>query len=424
MVRAISAFLEFCYLVRRSQIDSTTLDQIQAAVTRFHQERQIFKETGVRTDFSLPRQHSLMHYRFLIQQFGAPNGLCSSITESRHITAVKEPWRRSNRNEAIGQMLLTNQRLDKLISSRVDFAARGMLEGPLSIFSLPVEPAPEPPSSNPRLGVEDTSVGASVEDAEAVEGITSLGDVKLARHSGESRSTLKEHYLLNAEPAVARHYPSMIDQLAVYLGQPRLIDHIRRFIYDQFHPDAETCGMDVQLDLCPEISSQLRVKVFHSATSTYYAPSDLSGIGGMHRERIRAMPRWKGGPGRYDCIYVEKDADADGFCGLHVARVKLFFSFHFQLTTFSCALVEWFSTYGDSPCEDTGLWRVEPDYDARGQRMCSVIHVDTILRLAHLIGVSGPQFLPTQFTHHDSLDAFRLFYVNKYADHHAHEIAF
>ncbi|KAF8461964.1 hypothetical protein DFH94DRAFT_631736, partial [Russula ochroleuca] len=61
-----------------------------------------------------------------------------------------------------------------------------------------------------------------------------------------------------------------------------------------------------------------------------YAPSDLSGTGGMHREQIRAMPRWKGGPGQYDCIYVGKDAEAEGFHGLHVACVKLFFSFCIQ----------------------------------------------------------------------------------------------
>jgi len=181
MVRAVSAFLEFCYLVRRSQIDDMTLKQIDEAVARFHTERHIFIETQVRMDFSLPRQHSLSHYRSLIQQFGAPNGLCSSITENRHITAVKQPWRRSNRNEPLGQMLLTNQRLDKLAASRVDFAARGMLEGPLfKLNGVPVDPDPPPPSeSNP--GDEDSGAG----DAEAVEGLTSLGDVKLARHRGE-----------------------------------------------------------------------------------------------------------------------------------------------------------------------------------------------------------------------------------------------
>ena len=223
---------------------------------------------------------------------------------------------------------------------------------------------------------------------------------------------------------VARHYPGSLDQLSLYIGQPLLRDHIRRFLYDQVYPDADLCGMDALIDMCPDIHTGLGIKVYHSASSTYYAPSDLSGTGGLLQERIQAVPCWKGGPARYDCVFIETDANAKGFSGLHVARVKLFFSFSFQEATYSCALVEWFSTYGESPCAHTGLWRVVPDCDARGQRVCSVIHIDTILRGAHLIGVPGPQLLPKSFTYHDSMDAFQMFYVNKYADHHAHEIAF
>ena len=42
---------------------------------------------------------------------------------------MKEPWRRSSRYQALGQMLLTNQRLSKLAALRVDFTHRGMLQG-------------------------------------------------------------------------------------------------------------------------------------------------------------------------------------------------------------------------------------------------------------------------------------------------------
>ena len=54
MVCAVSTFTEFCYLVRRSQIDETTLASIEAAVERFHHKREIFIEVGVQEDFSLP----------------------------------------------------------------------------------------------------------------------------------------------------------------------------------------------------------------------------------------------------------------------------------------------------------------------------------------------------------------------------------
>ncbi|KIK74897.1 hypothetical protein PAXRUDRAFT_174376, partial [Paxillus rubicundulus Ve08.2h10] len=43
----------------------------------------IFEETGVYPDgISIPCIHYLQHYCQPIQLFGAPNGLCSSITES------------------------------------------------------------------------------------------------------------------------------------------------------------------------------------------------------------------------------------------------------------------------------------------------------------------------------------------------------
>ena len=130
MVQAMRAFLEFCYLARRDVHDTHSLTALDDALQRFHHHREIFRTSGVRANgFNLPRQHSLIHYVKLIRAFGAPNGLCSSITESKHIKAVKEPWRRSSRFEALGQMLLTNQRLDKLAAARVDFADRGMLKG-------------------------------------------------------------------------------------------------------------------------------------------------------------------------------------------------------------------------------------------------------------------------------------------------------
>ena len=130
VVRTFRAFLEFCYIVRRDVITAKDLRDLQDALTRFHRYREIFRTTGVRpTGFNLPRQHSMDHYYHMIWMFGSPNGLCSSITESKHIKAVKEPWRRSNRFKALGQMLLTNQRLDKLAAARVNFSARGMLSG-------------------------------------------------------------------------------------------------------------------------------------------------------------------------------------------------------------------------------------------------------------------------------------------------------
>jgi len=120
--------MEACYIARRQDIDSEALDALDTALDNFRRLREVFRVPDVHPNgFSIPRQHALFHYRRHIENFGAPGGLCSSITESRHITAVKKPWRRSNRYNALGQMLQVNQRLDKLAAMRSDFAARGML---------------------------------------------------------------------------------------------------------------------------------------------------------------------------------------------------------------------------------------------------------------------------------------------------------
>jgi hypothetical protein len=149
MLRAVSSFMEFCYLIRRSVLDDDDLDAIDHALAKFHQERTIFESEGIRPDgISLPRQHSLGHYCLLVTEFGAPNGLCSSITESKHIKAVKEPWRRSNHHEALSQMLLTNQCLDKLAASRVDFQARGMLNASMFNHTHPLPQLIPPPDDD------------------------------------------------------------------------------------------------------------------------------------------------------------------------------------------------------------------------------------------------------------------------------------
>jgi len=130
MVQALHAFLEFCYIAQCNIHDTHSLAALDDALQQFHNHCEIFCTSGVHTEgFNLPRQHSLIYYLKLICDYGVPNSLCSLITESKHIKAVKEPWWHSSCYEALSQMLLTNQCLDKLAAARADFAEHGMLHG-------------------------------------------------------------------------------------------------------------------------------------------------------------------------------------------------------------------------------------------------------------------------------------------------------
>ncbi len=144
----------------------------------------------------------------------------------------------------------------------------------------------------------------------------------------------------------------------------------------------------------------------------------------MRREHIRATPSWYRGPPRYDCVLAEKDPSKEGFRGLHAAQVRLLMSFLCNDIEYPCALVRWFSPVGDEPDDLTGMWVVEPDYTADGSLLYGVVHLDTILRAAHLIPVFGDAIIPADFHYSQSLDAFNAYYINKFADHHAHEVAF
>ena len=111
--------------------------------------------------------------------------------------------------------------------------------------------------------------------------------------------------------------------------------------------------------------------------------------------------------------------------GLDVGRVRLFFSFNHRGTKYPCALIHWYSRVGDAPDEDTGMWIVKPDVNPDdGLPTMAVIHLDTIVCAAHLLGVYGEDYLPKDLSLEYSLDAFHEYYVNKFIDHHAFEIAF
>ena len=178
IVKCLRTFLEACYITRRQDIDVKALDRLDDVLEQFKELREVFRVPDVREKgFALPCMHSMFHYRRQVEDFGAPGGLCSSITESRHVTAVNKPYRRSNKYEALGQMLITNQRLDKLAAMRSDFSARGMLPSAHTANAVPH--IQNPGSQSTPADNDDDDEGPVEENV--------LGHVSLARTRGTFR---------------------------------------------------------------------------------------------------------------------------------------------------------------------------------------------------------------------------------------------
>jgi hypothetical protein len=194
----MSTFMDLCYIFRRNSITSTALKTAEDLLKRFYELRSIFITEGVRDSISLPRQHALPHYLTSIPLFGSPNGLCSSITESKHIKAVKEPWRRSSRFRALVQMLRTIIRLEKLAALRRRFLQEGLLIGSTAAHFAPNRGnvseynGEEITSSDDALAVdeaEDMAQGKSnieerLDDAGPETGPQSLSSITLAANPG------------------------------------------------------------------------------------------------------------------------------------------------------------------------------------------------------------------------------------------------
>ena len=212
-----------------------------------------------------------------------------------------------------------------------------------------------------------------------------------------------------------------IAALALELSIGYIPDLLCRFLYGQLNPHDARDPNEVPLESCPQYNG--KINVFNSASSRFFAPSDLSGIGGMRCEHIRACPMWRNEHPRYDCIFVNTNPDLEGMAGLDVARVLTFFSFSYRAVLYPCAVVRWYDIVGDSPDKNTGMWVVRPSRRANNSPNISIIHVDTIYRAAHLIPIYGTRFISPNLQHYQSYDSFQRYYVNKYADHHAFEIA-
>ncbi|KAF8802592.1 hypothetical protein BYT27DRAFT_7226303 [Phlegmacium glaucopus] len=363
MTQAMDVF----YIAHHADLDHAALKAFDTALTKFYTLREVFHTSGVRpTGFSLPRQHSLSHYHHLIEEFGAPGG----------------------HYKALGQMLITNQWLDKLATARADFINCGMLDP-----KNPQPPGVPRPGGVPAVGQANRDEGEA-EDEE--------GEQPVAGPAGPARVAMVTGNVTLARTQI-HHYPRSLEALAAHINQPRLPALARCFLFDQLNTNPDITSNDVDLEDCILIEN--KISVFYSAVASFFAPSNDCGLRGMRRE-CKAPHR--------DCVFVVEDKNKPGFCGMNVARVQLFFSFTHNSKTYPCTLVKWFSRIGRSCDSNTGMWK--------GQRLCSVIHLDSILRGAHLLPIFGDNFLPMNFDYSYSLDAFAGYYVNHFADHHSHEI--
>ncbi|KAI0310552.1 hypothetical protein OF83DRAFT_1166620 [Amylostereum chailletii] len=114
LVHATRAILDFIYLVHYSSPTTSSLDIMKEALKEFHDNKQIFIDTGARNHFNIPKIHAMQHYVASIIDFGSCDGLSTEISEWLHINFAKLAYRVTNRKEYVKQMVLWLSRQEKI----------------------------------------------------------------------------------------------------------------------------------------------------------------------------------------------------------------------------------------------------------------------------------------------------------------------
>jgi len=158
LLRAVRSILDFLYLAQLPTHTSETLRHLETALGTFHENKSIFIDLGVRTNFNLPKLHSLQHYASCIELFGTTDNYNTENTERWHIDFAKDAYRATNRKDEYAQMTLWLLRKEKVLihQVRVDHRLNAALATASTTTTPLTGPTPPPLSHSLEADPDDT----------------------------------------------------------------------------------------------------------------------------------------------------------------------------------------------------------------------------------------------------------------------------
>ncbi|KAL0568561.1 hypothetical protein V5O48_013420, partial [Marasmius crinis-equi] len=115
VLSATRALLDFLYMANYPIHSDDSLQELEASLATFHENKEVFIELGVRQNFNLPKLHSLCHYTRAIKLYGSCDNYNTETTERLHIDFAKDAYRASNRKDEYSQMTKWLERREKMV---------------------------------------------------------------------------------------------------------------------------------------------------------------------------------------------------------------------------------------------------------------------------------------------------------------------
>jgi hypothetical protein len=115
VVKAVRAILDFIYLAQFPSQTTDTLNRLEASLSRFHENKGVFLDLELRTQFKIPKIHSLLHYKSSITLFGTTDDYNTENSERLHIEFTKLAYDATNGKDELPQMTSWLRRREKVV---------------------------------------------------------------------------------------------------------------------------------------------------------------------------------------------------------------------------------------------------------------------------------------------------------------------
>ncbi|KIL58543.1 hypothetical protein M378DRAFT_86367 [Amanita muscaria Koide BX008] len=398
VVRVARAVVDFIMFARFEMHTEETLERMDKAWSVFHEYKDIFRKLEIRTDFNIPKIHSMIHYVSAIRTHGTLDGYNTEAPERLHIDFAKLAYRSSNKRNYSEQMAKWMARQDAIrrydmylrwlnglnIGERVGEANGGSGESEtMDVRNTDMKGSDD-------KGREERGHGDNAKDMMVVdEGPSSY---TLAKNPGYGHMTVDDIVNKFDAPDFERHLQAFL--ISNSLPIPRFYNTLFP-VYKRF---------TIKLAPLPQVSDLTCLK----DTVRTILPEPAQG----RREPV---------PAQFDTVLaVEKRDRIDQNVShdikrllkdISVAQVRTIFQLPLEFRSFkkTLAYVEWFTPLQRiDPV--SGMYKIRRSTHMHRPR-ASIIPLDQILQSCHLIPMFGPQ-VGRDWTPENALQMADTFYLN------------